>query len=58
MQLAERLYLAYRRVFGASTDENKNEGLLEFRIAARWLLTAVFGDEAVGGVDLVWSYRY
>jgi len=56
--LTERLYVAYRRVFGASTEENANEGLLEYRISARWLLSAVFGDAGVGGVDLLWNIRY
>lgn len=56
--LTERLYLGYRRVFGASADENANEGLLEFRLTARWLLMAVFGDAGVGGVDALWTYRY
>ncbi|MCB9557967.1 MAG: translocation/assembly module TamB domain-containing protein [Deltaproteobacteria bacterium] len=56
--LTRRLYLAYRRVFGASNDENSNEGLLEFRISARWVLSAVFGDAGVGGLDLGWTYRY
>jgi autotransporter translocation and assembly factor TamB len=56
--LTERLYVAYRRVFGASTEENANEGLMEYRISARWLLMAVFGDAGVGGVDLVWNLQY
>ncbi|MCK5796881.1 MAG: translocation/assembly module TamB domain-containing protein, partial [Deltaproteobacteria bacterium] len=56
--LMERLYLGYRRVFGASNEENANEGLLEFRLSARWLLMAVFGDAGVGGIDALWTYRY
>jgi len=56
--LTRRLYLGYRRVFGASTEENANEALLEYRISARWLLMALFGDAGVGGLDLLWTYRY
>ena len=56
--LTRRLYVAYRGVVGADLEENANEALLEFRISARWLLTAVFGDAAVGGLDLLWTYRY
>jgi translocation and assembly module TamB len=56
--ITERLYIGYRRVVGAQEDENTNEGLAEFRISAQWLLMAVFGDKGVGGLDLVWSYRY
>lgn len=56
--ITERLYVGYRRVFGASAEENANEGLLELRLTARWMLMAVFGDAGVGGVDLLWNYRY
>ena len=56
--LTERLYIGYRRVFGASSQENTNEGLMEYRISARWLLMALFGDAGVGGLDLVWSFRH
>lgn len=56
--ITERLYVAYRRVFGASAEENANEGLLEFRLTARWMLVAVFGDAGIGGIDLLWNYRY
>ena len=38
--------------------QNVNEGLLEFRISPRWVLMAVFGDAAIGGVDALWTYRY
>ena len=56
--ITERLYVAYRRVFGASALENSNEGLMEYRISARWLLMAMFGDAGVGGLDLIWNLRY
>ena len=56
--LTERLYTGYRRVFGASAQENTNEGLLEYRISGGWLLTALFGDAGVGGLDLLWNYRH
>jgi len=56
--ITERLYVGYRRVFGASATENANEGLMEYRISARWLLMALFGDAGVGGLDLVWNLRY
>jgi hypothetical protein len=56
--ITQRLYLGYRRVFGASADENSNEGLLEYSISAKWLLTAIFGDAGVGGIDIFWSHRY
>jgi autotransporter translocation and assembly factor TamB len=56
--LTERLYLGYRRVFGASAQENANEGLLEYRISAHWLLTALFGDAGVGGLDVLWNLRH
>jgi len=56
--LTPRIYLGYRHVFGASTEENSNEGLLELSISAKWLLTAAFGDVGVGGLDIFWSHRY
>ena len=56
--LTRRLYLAYRRIFGASSGENANEAALEYRVSARWLLTAIFGDAGVGGLDMMWSYTY
>jgi hypothetical protein len=45
-------------VFGASSLENTNEGLLEYRISARWLLMVLFGNAGVGGVGLLWSVRH
>ena len=56
--ITQRLYVGYRRVFGASAEENANEGLLEYSISAKWLLTALFGDASVGGLDIFWSHRY
>jgi autotransporter translocation and assembly factor TamB len=56
--VTRRLYVAYRRVFGADEDENANEAISEYRISSRWLLMALFGDRAVGNLDLVWTYRY
>jgi autotransporter translocation and assembly factor TamB len=56
--ITDRLYLGYRHVWGASAEENQNEGLFEYRITARWLLLTVFGDAGVGGLDLFWIYRY
>ncbi|MBK8479777.1 MAG: translocation/assembly module TamB [Proteobacteria bacterium] len=56
--LTRRLYVAYRRVFGAAETENANEALGEYRISARWLLMALFGDRGVGNLDLAWTYRY
>ena len=56
--ITERIYVAYRRVFGATTEENANEALMEYRISASWLLMALFGDAGVGGVDLFWNMRY
>jgi len=56
--ITDRLYLAYRRVFGATAEENSNEALMEYRISARWLITALFGDAGVGGVDIFWNLRY
>ena len=46
------------RVFGAAEGENANEGIFEYRISARWLLNAVFGDAGVGGLDVFWTVRY
>ena len=31
---------------------------MEYRISARWLLMAMFGDAGVGGLDLIWNLRY
>jgi autotransporter translocation and assembly factor TamB len=56
--IGRRVYLGYRHRFGATIDENANEGIFEFRISTRWLLSAIFGDAGVGGADLLWSYRY
>lgn len=56
--LTRRLYLAYRRVFGAREDENANEAVLEYRISTRWLLAVLYGDANVGELKLMWTYAY
>jgi autotransporter translocation and assembly factor TamB len=56
--LTERIYVGYRRVFGATAEENTNEGLLEYRISVKWLLMGLFGDAGVGGLDLMWTHRF
>lgn len=56
--ITERLYLGYRKVFGADEEENSHEAVLEFTISAQWLITAVFGDRSVGGLDIFWAHRW
>lgn len=56
--ITDRIYLGYRKVFGASDDENSHEAILEYAISARWLAMALFGDNNVGGLDIFWTYRY
>ena len=56
--ITDRLYLGYRRLFGAPQGENSNEGRLEYRLSARWTLESVFGDAAVGSLDALWTHLY
>ena len=56
--LTREIYVGYRRIFGATDDENKNEGLLDYTFLPRWLLSLYFGDAGVGGVDVFWTFRY
>ena len=56
--LTRDLYVGYRRIFGATEDENENEGILEYTFLPRWMLSVFYGDNALGGVDLFWTFRY
>ena len=56
--ITDRIYLGYRKVFGADEEENSHEAILEYAISARWLAMALFGDKGVGGLDIFWTYRY
>lgn len=57
--LGERLYVGYRRLLGPSGDDrNGNELRLEYRLTPRIVLESGFGDAGIGGIDLMWSYRY
>lgn len=56
--LTENIYIGYRRIIGAATNENTNEGLFEYSISNSWFLDAVFGDAGAGGIDLIWTYSY
>ncbi|MCC6752180.1 MAG: translocation/assembly module TamB domain-containing protein [Deltaproteobacteria bacterium] len=56
--LGDRVYVGYRRIIGAVEGENRNEGRLELRFLSRWAFEAAFGDAAVGGLDLFWTYWY
>lgn len=56
--ITDRVYIAYRRNFGATAGENANEGVLEYYISSRWELMATFGDAGTGGLDMFWTYHY
>ncbi|MCA9669561.1 MAG: translocation/assembly module TamB [Myxococcales bacterium] len=56
--LTRRVYIGGRVIIGAAEGENVAEGIFEYRISARWLLTAVFGDKGLGGLDALWTHRY
>ena len=56
--ISERVYLSYAHVFGANEYTNENEAQVEYRFTRRWMLESVFGDAGVGGVDVLWTYRY
>ena len=56
--ITDRIYLGYRKVFGATEEENSHEAILEYAITAQWLIIAMFGDKGIGGVDIFWTYRY
>lgn len=56
--LTPKLYVAYRRIIGATDRENNNEALLEFAFVRNWLLTAFYGDNNAGGLELFWSFKY
>ena len=57
--LTDRLYIGYRPLIGvAEPDENSHEGLFEYRISPRWMLSGTYGDAGIGGLDLFWIFRY
>ena len=56
--VTQRIYVAFRRVFGVRENENSSEGVFEYRISPHWFLMTVFGDAGVGSVDLLWTKRY
>lgn len=57
--LTEKLYVGYERGFGASDGtKNTNTLKLEYQLAPRLMLEGAFGDAGVGGLDLLWMYRY
>jgi translocation and assembly module TamB len=57
--LGERVYVGYRRLLGAAGDDrNGNELRLEYRLTDRLMLESGFGDAGIGGLELVWTYRY
>jgi translocation and assembly module TamB len=57
--LGERLYVGYRRLIGSGGDDrNANELRLEYRLTPRIVVESGFGDAGIGGLDLMWSYRY
>jgi len=56
--LTRDIYVGYRRIFGASDEENANEGILDYTFLPSWLLSVYFGDAPAGGVDVFWTFRY
>jgi hypothetical protein len=58
--ITDWFYVGGRTVVGAGADDNTNEALLELRVPGSWAptVTALFGDAAVGGLDLMWSFLF
>jgi translocation and assembly module TamB len=59
--LTDSIYVSYAHRFGSQVTlrpVNENEGSLEYRFLRRYTLQTIFGDEAVGSIDLFWSKRY
>jgi autotransporter translocation and assembly factor TamB len=56
--ITERLYVGYRRIFGATERQNINEALMEYRISMSWLLSMFFGDAGMGELNLLWTHSW
>ncbi|MFN7134539.1 MAG: hypothetical protein ACK4N5_20845, partial [Myxococcales bacterium] len=58
--LTDRLYLGYRRDFGARVErgENLNEVRLEYQLAPRTTVEAYGGDAGSAAGELVWTRDY
>ncbi len=57
--LTENLFLSYSQRFeAASADENNSEVAIEYRFWKRWLLEGFYGDNSVGGLDMLWIRRF
>jgi autotransporter translocation and assembly factor TamB len=52
------LTLHYRGQSTTATSlENVYEGTFEWNVVRHWLLEGRFGDQGIGGLDLLWSFR-
>lgn len=56
----DRIYLGYRRNFGADTEhgENANEVRVEYQISPRVSVESEYGDQGRGGANVVFSKDY
>jgi translocation and assembly module TamB len=58
--LSDRIYLGYRRNFGADTENgvNANEVRVEYQISPRISVESEYGDQGRGGANVVYSRDY
>jgi translocation and assembly module TamB len=58
--VGDRVYLGYRRSFGADTEhhQNANEVRVEYQITPRISLESEYGDQGSGGANVVFSRDY
>jgi translocation and assembly module TamB len=58
--LSDRIYLGYRRNFGADTENgvNANEVRVEYQISPRISVESEYGDQGRGGANVVFSRDY
>ncbi len=58
--LGDRVYLGFRRNFGADTEhhQNANEVRVEYQITPRISLESEYGDQGSGGANVVFSREY
>ena len=56
--LTHALFIAYRRHLAARSDENADEGLVEYWLGRRISVEGTVGDHGHDGIDLLWRKRY
>jgi hypothetical protein len=52
------LLLAYRYRTAPDNRQNANEATIHWRFDPAWLLEGHYGDNDIGGIDLLWNHRF